>query len=100
REQIRKKYNAVKDVMLEFPYEHSVCRGGGNEHVNVMPDGEVTFCPPVPYSYGNVMKEPLKKILPRIKADYRKFFKHRLTGQCPVNFTEYRTHNNGRFIYG
>lgn len=99
RELIRKKYRAVKEIMLEFLYEHSTCRGGGNEHINIMPDGEVTFCPPVPYSYGNVMKEPLKNILPRIKADYSKFFKNKLTGQCPVNFMEYRENNNGRFIY-
>jgi MoaA/NifB/PqqE/SkfB family radical SAM enzyme len=100
REYFREKYNPIKEVLLEFPYEHSVCRGGGNEHINVMPDGEVTFCPPVPYSYGNALKEPLKKILPRVKADYRKFFKKKFTGQCPVNFPEYRNNNSGRFIYG
>ncbi|NMD00481.1 MAG: radical SAM protein [Bacteroidales bacterium] len=99
REEIRKKYNGYKEIMLEFPYEKSVCRGGGNEHINIMPDGEVTFCPPVPYSYGNVLKEPLKKILPLVKKDYQRFFKRKLTGQCPVNFIEYRNKNNGRYIY-
>lgn len=99
REEIRNKYHNHKNIMLEFPNEKSVCRGGGNEHINVMPDGEVTFCPPIPYSYGNVLKEPLKKILPRIKKDYKRFFKRKLTGQCPVNFIKYRQHNNGKYIY-
>ncbi len=99
REFFRKKYNPIKEVMLEFPTEKSVCRGGGNEHINVMPDGEVTFCPPVPYSYGNIHQEPLKKILLKVKKDYNKFFTKRLTGQCPVNFKEYREKNNGKYIY-
>lgn len=100
REEIRKKYNEIKEIMLEFPSENSLCRGGGKEHINIMPNGEVTFCPPVPYSYGNVLNEPLTKILPRIKKDYNLFFKKRLTGQCPINFKEYRENNRGRFIYG
>ncbi len=99
REAIRNKYNNLKEIMLEFPYEHSVCRGGDNEHINVMPNGEATFCHPVPYFYENVLQEPFEKILPRIKKDYRRFFKKQFTGQCPVNFKEYRENNNGRYIY-
>ncbi len=99
RELFRKKFNSMKEVMLEFPYETSVCRGGGNEHINIMPDGEVTFCPPVPYSYGNVLQTSLSEILPKVRKDYRKFFKNKWTGQCPVNFMEYRQNNSGRFIY-
>lgn len=99
REKIRKKYNSINEIMLEFPTEQSTCRGGGKEHINVMPNGEVTFCPPVPYSYGNALKEPLKEILPRIKKDYKRFFKNKLTGQCPVNFIEYRNNNSGKYIY-
>jgi len=37
--------------------------------------------------------------LPRVKKDYQRFFKRKLTGQCPVNFIEYRNKNNGRYIY-
>ncbi len=99
REYFRKNFNNRSEIMLEFPEENSQCRGGGNEHINIMPDGEVTFCPPVPYSYGNVKKEDLKIILKRIKKDYNKFFKTELTGQCPVNFEEYRKNNSGKFIY-
>jgi len=99
REYFRNTFNNKKEIMLEFPDEKSQCRGGGNEHINIMPDGEVTFCPPVPYSYGNVKNENLKVILKRVKKDYNKFFKTKLTGQCPVNFEEYRKNNNGKFIY-
>lgn len=96
----RKKYNPIKEVLFEFPYEHLVCRGVGNEHNNIVLKGEVTFCPPVPYSYGNALNEPLNKILSRIKAHYLRFFKKRFTGQCLVNFIEYRENKKGRLIYG
>jgi len=99
REYFRKNYNSNKQIMLEFPTEKSLCRGGGNEHINIMPDGEVTFCPPVPYSYGNVKNQKLSIILKKVQKDYKLFFKHKNTGQCPVNFIEYRKNNNGKYIY-
>lgn len=99
REMFRKKYNGALPIELEFPTEDSLCRGGGNEHINVLPSGDVTFCPPVPYSYGNVNCQKLKDILKLVVKDYKKFCTKKCTGQCIVNFTEYRENCNARFLY-
>jgi MoaA/NifB/PqqE/SkfB family radical SAM enzyme len=99
REMLREKYNGYSPLELEFPTEDSLCRGGGNEHINVLPTGDVTFCPPVPYSYGNVHDQKLKDILKLVVKDFKKFCTKRCTGQCIVNFQEYRENCNARFIY-
>jgi len=99
REAFRKRFNGKDPVLLEFPTESSHCRGGGNEHVCVMPSGDVTFCPPVPYSYGNVHDNSLKNILKIVVEDYNKFCTKECTGQCIVNFEEYRKNCNAKFIY-
>lgn len=98
REEFRRQYNgAGRGVVLEFQRENDFCRGGGLRHVCVMPSGEVTFCPAVPYGYGNVKDESLQHILKRVWRDRKKFFHCR--GQCMVNFKEYREENSGRFLY-
>lgn len=99
REELREKFNGYSLLELEFPTEDSLCRGGGNEHINVLPSGDVTFCPPVPYSYGNVHDQKLKDILKLVVKDYKKFCTKSCTGQCIVNFQEYRDNCNARFIY-
>ncbi len=99
REMLREKYKGNSLLEFEFPTEDSLCRGGGNEHINVLPSGDVTFCPPVPYSYGNVHNQKLKSILKLVVKDYKKFCTKRCTGQCIVNFKEYRDNCNARFIY-
>jgi MoaA/NifB/PqqE/SkfB family radical SAM enzyme len=99
REMYRQKYNGKHPIELEFPTEESLCRGGGNEHICVLPSGDVTFCPPVPYSYGNVHDKKLKDILKLVVADYKKFCTKKCTGQCIVNFPEYRDGCNAKYIY-
>ncbi|HBS85758.1 MAG: hypothetical protein A2W91_13350 [Bacteroidetes bacterium GWF2_38_335] len=99
RENYRNKFNNNPSVLLEFKDESDCCRGGGNEHICVMPSGEVTFCPPVPYSYGNIHASKLTSIYKLIKKDYTKFCKSNCRGQCIVNFPEYRENCNARFIY-
>ncbi len=100
RNKIRKKYLFQKPIVFEFPHEkiYAHCNGGGREHVCVMPSGDITFCGPVPYSYGNLNESSLKEILPRVEKDYKKFSK-RLRGQCPVNFKEYREECSAEFLY-
>jgi len=100
RDQFRKKFN--KDIpypLLEFYSESSHCTGGGAEHICVLPTGDVTFCPPVPYSYGNIRSTSLRACLKRIIKDYKRFCLSRCTGQCIVNFKEYREKCNAKFIY-
>jgi len=99
REMFRKKYNNRTDVRLEFPMERSVCKGGGAEHIAVMPSGDVTFCPPVPYSYGNIRERTLRSCLDDMRKDFKRFCFGKCTGQCPVNFFEYRENCNAKFIY-
>jgi AdoMet-dependent heme synthase len=99
REALRKIYANHPDIQLEFRTETDVCRGGGNKHVCVMPTGDVTFCPPVPYSYGNIRNEPLKDIVCRVYDDFLKFCTHKCTGQCIVNFPEYRQNCNAKLMY-
>ena len=98
REDYRRRYNNRDGVLLEFPTEETPCTGGGLDHVCVMPSGDVTFCPPVPYSYGNIHTASLKQCLLAVRKDYQRF--PRCTkGQCPVNFPEYRNTCNARFIH-
>lgn len=97
RQLFRKQFNRSSNVLLEFLSEKSKCRGGGLEHICVMPSGEVTFCPPVPYSYGNISTKSLRDCLKEIVKDYKRFSHCR--GQCIVNFPEYRHNCNAKFIY-
>lgn len=100
RENFRKKFNGKKGIRLEFPKETSLCRGGGREHICVMPSGDVTFCPPVPYSYGHIDQKKLKDCLKDIMKDYDHFCLHgKCNGQCIVNFQEYQKNCNAKFIY-
>ena len=94
---LRGQFNQSSNVILEFISEKDKCRGGGLEHICVMPSGDVTFCPPVPYSYGNINTKSLKDCLKEILNDYKRFFCYR--GQCIVNFPEYRKNCNAEFIY-
>ncbi|MCP4675690.1 MAG: radical SAM protein [Deltaproteobacteria bacterium] len=98
RERFRKEYNNSTNVMLEFPDEGDHCRGGGAYHINVMPSGDVTYCPAVPYSYGNIDSRSLKDCLVDIKND-RERLAHCCLGQCPVNFQEYRQKCAAKFMY-
>jgi len=99
RQMFREKYIDTPRVLMERPSENSVCTGGGVEHVCVMPTGDVTFCPPVPYSYGNIKNDSLKDSVKKLRKDFKRFFLDKYTGQCPVNFKEYRENNNAKFIY-
>ncbi len=99
REKFRKKYNGRPRFNLEFTAEKDICLGGGRHHMNVMPSGDVTFCPPVPYSYGNIDSKPLKECLKDMRKDFKRFCLSRCTGQCPVNFNEYREECSGKFMY-
>jgi MoaA/NifB/PqqE/SkfB family radical SAM enzyme len=97
RESLRAEFNPSDVVHLEFASEGDSCRGGGREHICVMPSGDVTFCPTVPYSYGNIAQDRLSDCLKRIREDYVRFAHCR--GQCIVNFQEYRKDCDARFMY-
>ena len=99
REFFRIKFKDNPTVTLEFTSEKGFCRGGGRYHIAVMPSGDVTFCPPVPYSYGNIALKSLKDCLKEIKKDYKRFCLSSCRGQCIVNFTEYRDNCNATFMY-
>ncbi len=96
REGFRKQYNQTRTI-LEMPSESSPCRGGGLVHVCVQPSGDVTWCPPVPFSYGNIGTKPLKDCVRDIVLDHSRF--EHCTGQCIVNFQEYRKNCNAKFMY-
>jgi MoaA/NifB/PqqE/SkfB family radical SAM enzyme len=98
RERYRAEFNESVNVFLEFPTEGEMCRGGGASHLAVMPSGDVTFCPPVPYSYGNIAERSLEDCLVDMRADYERLG-HCCAGQCPVNSPEYRARSAGRFMY-
>ncbi|NQU18526.1 radical SAM protein [bacterium] len=97
REILRQRFNKVSHLELEFKTEKSACRGGGKQHICVMPSGDVTFCPPVPFSYGNIKSKSIKNCLKDIMKDYERF--SHCTGQCIVNFPEYRQKRNAKFMY-
>ena len=99
REAFRERFNPRPETRLEFPRETDVCVGGGKNHICVMPTGDVTFCPPVPYSYGNIRSKTLKACLKDIAKDYKRFCVSECTGQCIVNFPEYRENCKGEFMY-
>lgn len=98
RERFREEFNRSNLVMLEFPSEGDHCRGGGAYHINVMPSGDVTYCPAVPYSYGHLDRRSLRDCLIDIRRD-RQRLAHCCRGQCPVNFPEYRRDCAAEFIY-
>ncbi len=97
KEALRKRFNGLPGVAIEFPSENDVCRGGGHTHIAVLPSGDVTWCPPVPYSYGHIDSKPLKECLRDIRKDYARFAHCR--GQCIVNFPQYRSDCRARFMY-
>jgi MoaA/NifB/PqqE/SkfB family radical SAM enzyme len=98
REHFRREFNGSSNVMLEFPTEGDHCRGGGAYHINIMPSGDVTYCPAVPYSYGNIDSRSLADCLVDIRRD-RVRLAHCCRGQCPVNFQDYRRNCNAAFMY-
>lgn len=98
REKIRKKYIGLYPIFFEFSGEDWYCKGGGRDFLNIMPTGDATYCPPIPYSYGNVKNESLKDVLIRMRKDYGKL-KHCARSQCPINYPEYREKCNAKFIY-
>jgi MoaA/NifB/PqqE/SkfB family radical SAM enzyme len=97
RESFRKRFNGDPLVTLEFDKEETPCNGGGLLHACIMPTGDVTFCPPVPYSYGNIKSRSLRDCLKDVVKDHKKF--SHCTGQCIVNFPEYRTGCNAKYMY-
>ncbi|MBN1347073.1 MAG: radical SAM protein [Phycisphaerae bacterium] len=99
REAFRRQFNGRPEVRLEFAKESDICVGGGWNHVCVMPSGDVTFCPPVPYSYGNIRSRSLRACLKDIVRDHKRFCRSKCTGQCIVNFPEYRENCNATFMY-
>lgn len=98
RERYRAEFNDSPKVFLEFASEDTACRGGGASHLAVLPSGDVTFCPPVPYSYGNIADRTLEECLERMREDYERLA-HCCRGQCPVNSLEYRERTVARFLY-
>jgi MoaA/NifB/PqqE/SkfB family radical SAM enzyme len=96
RETFRRKYNHTRTI-LEMPAESSPCRGGGLVHVAVQPSGDVCWCPPVPYSYGNIATKSLRDCVRDIVLDHERFA--HCTGQCIVNFPEYRQNCHAKFMY-
>ncbi len=98
KEAIRKEFNLRSPLLLEFAKERWQCRGGGREHISIAPTGDITFCPPVAYSYGNIREESLKDVLKKIEKDYKRLV-HCTRGQCPINFPEYRERCNAKFMY-
>ena len=99
REFVRKQFSGDNLVEFDPPAENRPCKGGGNNHICVMPTGEVTFCPTVPYSYGNIHLMKLDAVLKIIAEDYNKFCNANCTGQCIMNFEEYRNNCNAKFLY-
>ena len=86
REKIRNKIKYP--IRLEFPTEKTKCFGGA-KHIAVLPTGEITPCPSVSCSYGNIRKDNLKEVFVRLKKDCVKF-NNEFTGQCMINNPKYR----------
>lgn len=94
KESIRKE--AKSPIFLEFPYEGTECMAG-KYSMAITPNGNITPCTVVPYSYGNVKNDNLKDVLKIMKEDCKKFNK-KFTGQCMVNNPEYRKNCRGKLI--
>jgi hypothetical protein len=101
RASIQHQFRGHPHLTLEFLTEESMCTGGGMSHVAVQPTGDVTFCPPVPFSYGNIKTERLVDLVRKVRKDWRRFcLDGKCRGQCPVNFPEYRETCHAKFLYG
>jgi len=97
REGIRNKYFGKYPILLHHGQESWPCDCGGRELICVKPTGDVTFCPVSPYSYGSIRQKTLKELLGVVEKDCKKF--SHCTGQCIVNFKEYRENCNAKFMY-
>ena len=82
REKVRELYDPPF-VLLEFPNEHSPCKAGTHLlYVNI--HGEVTGCPCIEHTFGNILEQPLRSILWRFKKKI-KTLGLRGCGECIIN---------------
>ncbi len=90
----REERNVVRElefpsyVQLEFPREEGYCRAG-REFAYISPQGDLTPCATIPFSYGNINREPLSAIMSRLAVDVKKYFM-RSWGRCVLQDPEYR----------
>jgi MoaA/NifB/PqqE/SkfB family radical SAM enzyme len=84
REQVR-SLNDPPFVVLEFPSEQTVC-SAGRRMIYVTPHGDVTPCPTIPHSFGNIRKEPFDDILRRLNIGFTQSGA-KGCGECGMNKT-------------
>jgi MoaA/NifB/PqqE/SkfB family radical SAM enzyme len=97
RKNIRKKYLGKIPIVFHFTVESDKC-WGGDEYICVQSTGDVSFCTVSPYGYGNIRQKSLASIAIDIEKDSKNFA--HCTGQCLMNFQEYRAKGKGKYIYG
>lgn len=82
REHVRKLY-APPFVEMEFSREDCRCHAGF-QIIYISPAGDVSPCPVIAESYGNIFQEPLISIIERVN---REFVESKITkcGDCIIN---------------
>ena len=75
-------------VTMEFPDEDAYCKAG-KRMVYITPQGEVSPCPTIPYSFGNIRKESLSVILKRLNSSFMESMEGGC-GECVMNDNTFR----------
>jgi len=75
-----------KFVHVELPSHDSICNVTKKKSLYISPEGDVTPCPFIPYSIGNIKNYSLEKIW----NAFEKKFKLPSSGDCPMNESKIR----------
>ena len=84
REKVR-RYLADAIVTMESPEEKTRCTAAVTK-MNILPDGAVTPCVFIPFSYGSIRKDSLKEVWKRM-AEFDRIAKP--AGKCPLSDPEF-----------
>jgi MoaA/NifB/PqqE/SkfB family radical SAM enzyme len=88
-EQEKEKVRKLGDsafVHIELPTPTSICNVCKKASIYVSPEGDVTPCPFIPYSIGNIKREPLYDIWHKFCAGWNL----KAIGTCPMNDNQCR----------
>ena len=94
RENTRK--NIKYPVILEFPNEKTRCHAGGRYHLAIQATGDITPCPPIYCSYGNIREDDLVRVLNSMREDFYRNNRD-FCGQCAVNNLSYHVNSSGEW---
>jgi MoaA/NifB/PqqE/SkfB family radical SAM enzyme len=75
-------------VKLEHPTEDSMC-SAGRRFIYISPQGEMTACPCIPFSYGDIRKNSFTQLVKRVTEDMCQHY-DRFMGECIMQKPEFR----------